>query len=59
MDLCTKKLGMQIELHRNNVYQGVELLLFVPMLFLLAILKCLRIFYKIFITLVMIRIRII
>ena len=44
MDLCTKKLGMQIELHRNNVYQGVELLLLVPMLFLLAIPKCLTIF---------------
>ena len=44
MDLCTKKLGMQIELHRNNVYQGVELLLLVPMLFLLAIPKCLLIF---------------
>ena len=35
---------MQIELHRNNVYQGVDLLLLVPMLFLLAILKCLLIF---------------
>ena len=35
---------MQIELHRNNVYQGVELLLLVPMLFLLAIPKCLLIF---------------
>ena len=44
MDLCTKKLGMQIELHRNNVYQDVELLLLVPMLFLLAIPKCLLIF---------------
>ena len=44
MDLCTKKLGMQIELHRNNVYQGVELLLLVSMLFLLAIPKCLLIF---------------
>ena len=44
MDLCTKKFGMQIELHRNNVYQGVELLLLVPMLFLLAIPKCLLIF---------------
>ena len=43
-DLCTKKLGMQIELHRNNVYQGVELLLLVLMLFLLAIPKCLLIF---------------
>ena len=43
-DLCTKKLGMQIELHRNNVYQGDELLLLVPMLFLLAIPKCLLIF---------------
>ena len=39
-----KKLGMQVELHRNNVYQGVELLLLVPMLFLLAIPKCLLIF---------------
>ena len=28
-DSCTKKLGMQIELHRNNVYRGVELLLLV------------------------------
>ena len=44
MDPCTKKLGMQIELHRNNVYQGVELLLLVPMLFLLVIPKCLLIF---------------
>ena len=35
---------MQNELHRNNVYQGVELLLLVPMLFLLAIPKCLLIF---------------
>ena len=51
---CTKKLGMQIELHRNNVYQGVELLLLVPMLFLLAIPKCLLILRKIFITLVII-----
>ena len=51
MDLCTKKLGMQIELHRNNVYQGVELLLLVSMLFLLAIPKCLLIFKEIFITL--------
>ena len=32
-DLCTKKLGMQIELHRNNVYLGAELLLLVSMLF--------------------------
>ena len=37
---------MQIELHRNNVYQSVELLLLVPMLFLLAIPKCLLIFKK-------------
>ena len=44
MDPCTKKLGMQIELHRNNVHQSVELLLLVPMLFLLAIPKCLLIF---------------
>ena len=35
---------MQIELHRNNVYQSVELLLLVPMHFLLAIPKCLQIF---------------
>ena len=35
---------MQIELHRKNVYQGVELLLLVYMLFLLAIPKCLLIF---------------
>ena len=35
---------MQIEFHGNNVYQGVELLLLVPMLFLLAIPKCLLIF---------------
>ena len=42
---------MQIELHRNNVYQGVELLLLVSMLFLLAIPKCLLIFKEIFITL--------
>ena len=39
-DLCTKKLGMQIELHRNNVYLGAELLLLVSML---AIPKCLLI----------------
>ena len=39
---------MQIELHRNKVYQGVELLLLVPMLFLLAIPKCLLIFKEIF-----------
>ena len=39
---------MQIELHRNNVYQGVELLLLVPMLFLLAIPKCILIFMEIF-----------
>ena len=43
-DLCTKKVEMQIELHRNNVYQGVKLLMLVPMLFLLAIPKCLLIF---------------
>ena len=43
-DPCTKKLGMQIELHRNNVYQGAELLLLVSMLFLLAIPKCLLLF---------------
>ena len=43
-DLCTKKLGMQIELHRNNVYLGAELLLLVSILFLLAIPKCLLIF---------------
>ena len=43
-DLCTKKLGMQIEPHRNNVYLGAELLLLVSMLFLLAIPKCLLIF---------------
>ena len=35
---------MQSELHRNNVYKSVELLLLVPMLFLLAIPKCLLIF---------------
>ena len=35
---------MQSELHRNNVYQSVELLLLVPMLFLLAIPKCLLTF---------------
>ena len=35
---------MQSELHKNNVYQSVELLLLVPMLFLLAILNCLLIF---------------
>ena len=43
---------MQIELHRNNVYQGVQLLLLVPMFVLLAIPKCLLILRKIFITLV-------
>ena len=46
MDPCAKKLGMQIELHRNNVYQGIELLLLVPMLFLQAIPKCLIIFME-------------
>ena len=35
---------MQSELHRNNVYQSVELLLLVPVPFLLAIHKCLLIF---------------
>ena len=35
---------MQIELHKNNVYESVELLLLVRMLFLLAIPKCLLIF---------------
>ena len=35
---------MQIELYRNNVYLGAELLLLVSMLFLLAIPKCLLIF---------------
>ena len=35
---------MQSELHRNNVYQSVELLLLVSMLSLLAIPKCLLIF---------------
>ena len=35
---------MQIELRRNNLYQSVELLLLVLMLFLLAIPKCLLIF---------------
>ena len=39
-----KKLGMQSELHRNNMYQSAELLLLVPMLFLLTIPKCLLIF---------------
>ena len=43
-DPCTKKVGMQIELHRNNVYLGAELLLLVSMLFLLAIPKCILIF---------------
>ena len=43
MDPCTRKLGMQSELHRNNMYQSVELLLLVSMLFLLSILKCLLI----------------
>ena len=45
---CTKKLGMQSELHRNNVYQSIEILLLVPMLFLLAISKCLLIFEEYF-----------
>ena len=35
---------MQSELHRNNVCQTVELLLLVPLIFLLAIPKCLVIF---------------
>ena len=43
---------MQSELHRNNMYQSVELLLLVPMLFLLSIPKCLQVFQEIFITLV-------
>ena len=43
---------MQSELHRNNVYQSVELLLIVLMLFLLAIPQCLLIFKEIVITLV-------
>ena len=43
---------MQSEHHRNNVYQSVELLLLVPMYFLLAIPKCLVIFKENFITLV-------
>ena len=34
---------MQSELHRNNVYQSVELLLLVSMLSVLAIPKCLPI----------------
>ena len=33
---------MQSELHRNIVYLSVELLLLVPLLFLLAIPKCLQ-----------------
>ena len=32
-----KKLGMQIEPHRSNMHQSVELLLLAPMHFLLAI----------------------
>ena len=39
---------MQSELHRNNMYQSVELLLLVPMLFLLVILKCLLVFKESF-----------
>ena len=35
---------MRSELHRDNVCQSVEVLLLVPMLFLLAIPKCLLIF---------------
>ena len=35
---------MQSELHRNNMYQSVELVLLAPMLFQLAIPKCLQIF---------------
>ena len=35
---------MQCELYRNNVYQSVESLFLVPILFLLAIPKCLLIF---------------
>ena len=35
---------MQSELNRNNICQSVELLLLVPMLFPLAIPKCLLIF---------------
>ena len=38
---------MQSELHRNNLYQSVELLLLVPMLFLLAISKCVLILKEI------------
>ena len=39
-----KEIRMPSELHGNNVYQSVELLLLVPMLFLLAIPKCLLYF---------------
>ena len=35
---------MQSERHRNNMYQSVEVQLLVPMLFLLAISKCLLLF---------------
>ena len=48
---CTKKLGMQSELHRHNVHQSVELPLLVPMLFLLVVPKCLLMFKENFITL--------
>ena len=43
---CTKKLGMQNELHRNNAYNSVELLLLVLMLFLLVIPRCLLFFQE-------------
>ena len=52
MGSFARKLGMQSELHINNVYQSVELLLLVPMLFLMAIPKCLRIFKEFFCLLV-------
>ena len=41
--VSTRKLGMQSELHRNVVHHGVEVLLLVSMLFLLAIPKSLLI----------------
>ena len=48
---CTKKLGMQSELHRHIVHQSVELPLLVPMLFLLVVPKCILMFKENFIAL--------
>ena len=48
------KLGMQSDLHRNVVYQSVELLLLVSMLFLPAIPKSLLILKEFLYTIIII-----